>query len=128
MVQKEVADRFTALPNTKSYGSFTVLLNYYYNVRKLFDVDKSSFEPVPKVDSSVIELIKKEDAVVKNVDFFINFVRDCFQYKRKNLKNNLYKYDLKKIDKILSKYGLNIYARAESLTLEIFIILANELC
>jgi len=126
MIQKEVASRFVATPNSKDYGSITVLLNYYYSIKKLFDVSKNSFIPKPKVDSSVIMLEKKE-LVPLDVDFFKTFVRDSFKYKRKNLKNNLSNYDLNRINKILKKYNLDITFRAENLSLEIFIELVNEL-
>ena len=54
-------------------------------------------------------------------------VKDCFKYKRKNLRNNLVGYDLDKVGKVLDKYGLNLNDRAESLSLEIFVEIANEL-
>ena len=56
MVQKEVADRLTSLPSHKTYGYLTLYVNSYYKALKLFNVSKSSFYPVPKVDSSIIKL------------------------------------------------------------------------
>ena len=61
MVQKEVGDRFKAVPNSKDYGSLSVYLNYYYNVKKLMDVSRNIFVPKPNVDSIVVEFVKKEN-------------------------------------------------------------------
>ena len=61
MVQKEVGDRFSAKPKTKEYGSLTVCLNYFYNVYKELDVNRSEFIPVPNVDSVVVSFTKKEN-------------------------------------------------------------------
>ena len=129
MVQKEVADRFVAAVGTRDYGSFSVLLNYYYSINKLFDVSRNCFNPKPNVDSSVVSMnLKKDRPILKNELFFINLVRDSFQFKRKNIKNNLNKYDLVKIDEILKKYGFSINDRAERLELNIFIEISNSLC
>ena len=128
MVQKEVALRYSAKPNTKNYGSLTVILNYYYNIEKMFDVSRKVFVPEPNVDSAVICLTKKEDRLeIKDINFFKKFVRDSFRYKRKNLKNNLKGYDLDVVSKVLSKYKLGLDVRAEALSLDIFVEIINEL-
>ena len=128
MVQKEVADRLVANVGSKDYGSLTVFLNYYYDITKLMDVSRNCFVPSPNVDSSVIVMdLKKDRFFVKNIDLFKNLVRDSFQFKRKNIKNNLKKYDLEVVGSVLSKYGFDLGVRAEELDLEIFLELANEL-
>lgn len=127
MVQNEVADRLAAKPGSKDYGAITVYLNYYFDVQKLFVVNRNSFDPVPNVDSAVIKLAKKEDKHQVNKEFFFNFVKDAFAMKRKNLRNNLKQYDLKLIEPILSKYNLTLQDRAENVSLECFIDIVNEL-
>ena len=128
MMQKEVALRYSAKPGSKEYGSLTVLLNYFYDIKKVFDVSRKSFIPEPNVDSAVICMSKKNNRLnVKNIDFFKRFVRDCFRYKRKNLKNNLKNYDLNKIVNILNKYDMGLDVRAEKLSLEVFVDIVNEL-
>ncbi len=128
MIQKEVANRLVAKPNTTEYGSITVFLNYYYDIKKLFDVSKKHFVPRPKVDSSVIEMKRKKNfQSVKNMELFNNLIRDSFKFKRKTLKNNLYSYNLTKIEKILKKYDLNLSSRAENISLEVFIDICNNL-
>ena len=128
MVQKEVADRLSANPGTRDYGSITVLLKSFYNIKKEFFVSREEFVPKPNVDSEIISLEEKEDKLfIKNKEFFINFVRDCFQYKRKNIKNNLKNYDLDIIRKILKEHEYDLSVRAEQLDVSIFIEMANEL-
>ena len=126
MVQKEVAERFNAKSGDHEYNSLTVFLNYYYDIKKLINVPRNVFVPVPNVDSMVIELSKKQNKIyVKNEELFFKLVRDSFKYKRKTLKNNLIGYDLEKIDKILKENGLSLQVRAETLSLEMFIKIAN---
>ena len=128
MVQKEVADRFAAKPGSKDYGYMTVYLNYYYDVEKLFFVDRKCFDPVPNVDSAVIRFNKKEDKPeLKNEKLFFKLIKDSFHMKRKNIRNNLKTYNLDIIEKTLNKYGLNLQDRAENISLECFIELANNL-
>ena len=128
MVQKEVADRFSAHPKTKDYGSITVFLNYYFDIEKLIFVSRNAFMPKPNVDSEVIALRKKK--VIRktnNEEKFFQLVRDSFKFKRKNIRNNLKNYDLKIVEEVLKKYNKDLTSRAEELELNIFIDLANEL-
>lgn len=128
MVQKEVGDRFKAKHNTKEYNSLSIFLNYHYDIKKLMDVSRNVFMPKPNVDSIVIEFSKKEtNYEVKNEVLFYKLIKDSFVQKRKTLKNNLKNYDLYKIDNILKKYGFDLNVRAEQLSIEIFIDLANNL-
>ena len=126
MVQKEVADRLSSKPGTSEYGYITVYLNYYFDVNKLFNVDKSCFNPAPKVDSAIIQL-KKKDTVKVNEEVFFKLIKDSFKLKRKNLRNNLKEYDLDKIESILNNYNLSLTNRAEELPIEVFIDIANNL-
>ena len=128
MVQKEVGDRFKAIPNTKDYGSLSVYLNYYYNVKKLMDVSRNIFVPIPNVDSIVVEFTKKDNEYkVKNENLFFKLVRDSFKQKRKTLRNNLKSYDLDKISEVLDKYNMDLSIRAEQLPINIFVDIANNL-
>ena len=64
---------------------------------------------------------------MKDQNLFFQIVRDSFQFKRKNLRNNLKKYDLSIISSVLSQYGYDLNVRAEQLSVEIFVELANAL-
>lgn len=127
MVQKEVAERFMAKPNSKKYNSLSVFLQYHFNIEKVCDVSKNCFEPIPKVDSTVIKFKKSNKYKVNNEVVFYKLIKDSFTQKRKNLKNNLKSYDLIKIENILKKINKDLTYRAESLTIEDFILISNEL-
>ena len=128
MVQKEVGDRFSTKSGNKEYGSITVLLNYFYNIKKEFFVSRKQFVPEPNVDSVIISFSEKSDKLPLNdFKFFEKLVRDSFQYKRKTLRNNLKGYDLDKVSKVLEKYGKNLNVRAEALDVEVFVEITNEL-
>lgn len=127
MVQKEVGERFTALPGSKNYGSITVYLNYNYKVEKNFVVSRNCFFPKPNVDSIIISFYKKDKLFVKDEMFFYKLVRDSFKYKRKTIRNNLKNYDLDVIQKVLNKYNFDLSVRAEQLDVSIFCDIANSL-
>lgn len=127
MVQDEVAKRLTSNSGTRDFGAFTVLLDCLYKRDYLFFVSRDAFYPIPNVDSAVIKLIRKENSFIANYNEFKNFIFDCFKFKRKNLRNNLKKYNLEKISIILEKYGLDLNNRAEEVDTNIFIEIFNSL-
>ncbi len=127
MVQKEVGNRFKAKPNTKEYNSLSVYLNYFFDVEKIIDVSRNVFMPKPNVDSIVLSLTKKEKIKVENEEVFFKLVKSSFTQKRKTLKNNLKSYDLEKVEEVLRRHNLDLSVRAESLPLEIFAEISNNL-
>jgi len=127
MVQKEVGNRFAAVPNTKDYSSLSIFLQYNFNIKKLMDVSRNVFIPKPNVDSIIVEFSKKERKQVNNLEKFYSLVKDSFVQKRKTLKNNLKKYDLGKIENVLNKHGLDLNVRAEQLSIDLFIEISNNL-
>ena len=128
MVQKEVGDRFKANVGTKDYNSLSIYLNYYFNVRKLMDISRNIFIPKPNVDSIVVEFTKKENNYnLKNEEIFFKLIRDSFTQKRKTIRNNLKNYDLNKIEEVLKKHNQDLSTRAEQITIETFVEIANNL-
>ena len=128
MVQKEVGDRFKAKPGSKEYNSLSIYLNYYFQVTKLLDVSKNVFLPKPNVDSIVVEFTKKEQRYeVTDEALFFQLVKDSFTQKRKTLRNNLKNYPQDKILEVLKKYGYDLNVRAEQLSIEVFVEIANYL-
>lgn len=128
MVQKEVAERLSAKPGVKNYGAITVLLNYFYNIKLEFIVEKNNFFPVPEVDSAVISLSKKSDLIdLENYKNFESIVYKSFSHKRKNLRNNLRDYDQKKLEEILKKYNYSLNNRAEDIPYFVFIEISNTI-
>lgn len=125
MVQKEVGDRLSAKCGCREYDSITVFLNYYFNIKKLFIVSRNSFVPKPNVDSIVIQFLKKDRLDDVDINHFQDVVTDAFQFKRKNLRNNLKKYDLIKVSDVLGHFGYDLNVRAEQLPLEVFVELSK---
>ena len=128
MVQKEVGDRFKATPGSKEYNSLSIYLNYYFDIKKVMDVSRNVFMPVPNVDSIVVEFNKKDELFyVDNKDLFFKLVRDSFKYKRKTLKNNLKGYNLELVGRVMHNFGYNLSDRAEIIPIRVFVEIANEL-
>lgn len=126
MIQKEVAQRFMAKPCSKDYSSISVFLQYNFDIIKVCDVSKNSFEPIPKVDSMVIKLKRKKKEFVKDEEFFYKLVKDSFKQKRKNLRNNLRSYNLERIEEKLKEINKSLQNRAEELSVSDFIYLSNN--
>lgn len=127
MIQEEVADRISAKEGTRDYGFMSVIVQSKYHVTKEFVVSKKYFTPVPKVDSAVIKLDKRNDFIINDYSFFGKLVGDAFRHKRKNIKNNLSNYNLDMISEILNKYNLSITDRSEQVPVPCFIEIANKL-
>jgi 16S rRNA (adenine1518-N6/adenine1519-N6)-dimethyltransferase len=126
LVQKEVAERFCAKPHTKEYGYFTVFLNYYFEVFKEFDVSRNCFDPIPKVDSTVVHFKRKKNLDVDTKSYF-HFLKQCFANKRKTLHNNLKNYDWSLLLSVLNRYGYSENVRAEEIPENVFLELYQKL-
>jgi 16S rRNA (adenine1518-N6/adenine1519-N6)-dimethyltransferase len=103
LVQKEVAERLTALPGTRDYGYLTVQTRSSSTPELLFTVPAGAFRPPPKVDSAVVRLTPQSDAALAHLDHkvFLDFVGLCFRHKRKTIRNNLLpSYDRELLAKI----------------------------
>ena len=125
MLQKEVVDRIIAKPNSKIYGRLSVMIQIYYNTKKLFDISPDVFVPKPKVFSSYIRLEPKHD-VFRNLTHEANFkkiVNAAFATRRKMLKSSL--KNLLNSD-LLNKLGIKTDDRAENITPETFHNLARH--
>ncbi|MGI6329466.1 MAG: 16S rRNA (adenine(1518)-N(6)/adenine(1519)-N(6))-dimethyltransferase RsmA [Bacilli bacterium] len=128
MVQKEVGERIIAFPKTRNYNSLTIILNYLFEITKVMDVKKDSFQPKPKIDSVVLVFKKRPcKRSVINEEAFFRLVKDAFQFKRKTLLNNLKDYDLNVIKTFLIKNNLNPFVRAEEIPIKLFIEMSNLL-
>ncbi len=127
MIQEEVADRLAAREGTREYGMISAYLGSKYDIKKLFKVSKNCFVPVPNVDSAVISLVKHDKYQIKDMNKYEKLLKDAFQFKRKNLKNNLKKYDLNKIETKLIENGYNLSNRAEDIPVSVFVDIANNL-
>lgn len=90
MFQKEVAQRIAAKEGSKVYGVISVLIQAFFTVEYLFDVQPSCFQPPPKVLSGVIRLLPIQEAIpMKSEKDFFLLVKTAFNQRRKTLRNAL---------------------------------------
>ncbi|MBU1523862.1 MAG: ribosomal RNA small subunit methyltransferase A [Candidatus Omnitrophica bacterium] len=126
--QKEFAQKLTASVSTEHYGFLTCFIKYYAKVESLFNIPSSAFYPVPKVNSSFIKIELYRDSPhskVRNVDYLFKIIRQAFSQRRKKIINSL---SLPKDgDKFLASLGISPNVRAENLSLQEYISLANKL-
>ncbi|MFK5986893.1 MAG: 16S rRNA (adenine(1518)-N(6)/adenine(1519)-N(6))-dimethyltransferase RsmA [Pseudomonadota bacterium] len=128
MLQKEVVDRLAATPGNKSYGRLSIIMQYYFNIEKCFDVPPSAFQPAPKVDSAIVTLVPYSDLntqhgiVLEETRALQDICQLAFGQRRKTLRNNL-----KKVlsSEQITELDIDPSVRAETLTLYDFIKLAN---
>ncbi len=128
MVQKEVAHRLTSLPNSKTYGSITLFVNYYSNTKFCFKVSKNSFYPAPKVDSAIIKLSIKEPLLLENRELFHKMTRQAFNQRRKKLTSSLKTFcDRETLTQFLKELDIDINCRPEQLDLDSFLKIFKKL-
>lgn len=124
MLQKEVVDRMVAAPGSKTYGRLSVMIQYYCSVEALFEVPPESFFPAPKVDSAIVRLIPypQPPYLAKDKSRLDLIVREAFSQRRKTLRNSLKKY---LTEEDFARAGINPELRAENLSVEAYVQLAN---
>ncbi len=121
MVQKEIGDRLGAKVNTKEYNALSIQIQYYFSVKQVMKVSKASFHPQPNVESIVIQLTPKHQTMPYDEKLFFEFVKGCFQFRRKTLVNNLKAMEFENIQEKLEAIGIDVRVRAEALEFEAFL-------
>ena len=135
MMQREVADRISAQPNTKAYGSLSIAVQYYMTAKVAFIVPRTVFVPAPNVDSAILKMVRRDQPAVEVQDekFFFKVSKASFVHRRKTLWNNLTSHFGKseetkaKLTAALEQAELSPSVRGEALTLEDFARLADAL-
>ncbi len=123
MLQKEVAERITANPGSKNYGRLSVLSGWHWDSELAFTVKAKSFNPPPKVDSAVLNLVPKDKPILPiNVNTLSKITHALFSNRRKMLRSGLKK--LGDPDMIASETGIDIAKRPQELTIKEFCIIA----
>ena len=130
MVQKEVADRMNAQPNSKDYGALSVAVQYYCDTEIVAKAPRHMFMPQPNVDSTVIGLHVREEKKynVDNEDIFFKTVKASFGQRRKTLLNSLGGLGFLRKDQIkvaLQEANIDEKRRGETLSIEEFASLSN---
>lgn len=115
MFQREVVDRISAVPGDSNRGFLTVLVEAGFSVERLFDVPPTSFEPKPKVWSSVVRLVPNNSGIGHH-ESFRHLLSAAFAQKRKTIRNNL-RLVLPNAENCLLSAGIDPRRRAETLTL-----------
>lgn len=135
MMQKEVADRISAEPNTKSYGSLSIAVQYYMTAKVAFVVPRTVFVPAPNVDSAILKMTRRKQPLVevKDEDFFFRVSKASFVHRRKTLWNNLTSHFGKseevknKLEQALENAAIKPSIRGEALSISDFARLSDAL-
>lgn len=123
MMQREVAQRIVAVPNSKTYGILSVVAHFYSTPTLLFHVSRHVFYPKPAVDSAVVRFVFNHTLPQVDETLFLNLVKATFGKRRKTLRNSLQYFGLS--DNILTSLPLDLSRRPESLSLGEFLQLTQ---
>ena len=127
MMQKEVAQRLAAKPNTKDYGILAIQTQFYTSPKILFTVPPTAFFPKPKVNSAIVKLdFNKDTSGLKDRELFRQVVRESFGQRRKTMRNSLKKF-FERNDMEFGDVDFDFSRRPESVTIEEFVELANKI-
>lgn len=127
MIQKEVRDRLLADPGSKDYGTLTVFVRAAFRVQAVLKAPAGAFHPPPKVESAVVRLVPRPDAI-EETDAFRRAVRACFEQRRKTLRNGLVAIaGAERADAVLAAASIDGRRRGETLSLEEIAALARAL-
>lgn len=130
MVQKEVAERIASSETSGDYGAISVIVHYLADVEIKRIVNKQMFYPVPKVDSAILQLTKKEGVNLKEYEMLEKVVKSAFSNRRKVMVSNLSKdFHISKemLTNTLAELNINPLARAENLSVNDFVELTNKI-
>lgn len=122
MVQKEVALRFVAKPNTADYSAITLAIEMAGNAQITRNVSRNMFFPSPNVDSAVVRIdIDRTKLDGENAPLLHKLVRSSFAMRRKTLANNLsvaFQIDKQEAGKLIDEAGFSPMVRGEALSLD----------
>tara|TARA_B100000900_G_scaffold378996_1_gene363571 strand:- start:863 stop:1651 length:789 start_codon:yes stop_codon:yes gene_type:complete len=126
MFQKEVADRIISKFNTKDYGRLSILANWRLNVKKIFDVKATSFQPKPKVESSVLFFEPKKNYFrFENPKNLEKITRIFFMHRRKMIKKP-FKQLFNNDENIASQMGIDLNLRPQNLNFDTYYELTKK--
>lgn len=130
LVQKEVADRLSAIAGTKAFGALSVRVQYLADCERICNVPATAFNPPPKVESAVIRLVPRPiTSPANDPKHLASIVKVGFANKRKMLRNNLGNIiDSDRLMATFEQLAINPETRAEQLDTSIWVALSNALC
>lgn len=133
MIQKEVADRLTAIPGEKNSGAITYTVYYYATSEEVLTVPNSSFIPEPEVESEVIKLNLRKEPVIKVADErkFFALIKAAFMQRRKTFLNAIGNSGLnttkEQMEQVLKELDIDTRIRGEALTIDQFAKISEKL-
>ena len=122
MFQKEVAQRIVAAPGSAAYGRLGVLAGWRTEARIAFDLPPQAFTPPPKVTSSVVHILPRENPLPADEKKLARVTEAAFGQRRKMLRQSLKALGG---ERLLIAAGIDGTRRAETLSIEEFVTLAN---
>jgi 16S rRNA (adenine1518-N6/adenine1519-N6)-dimethyltransferase len=120
MLQKEVVDRMAARPQTSDYGRLSVMLQWRYEVEPLLEVPPEAFDPPPRVDSTVVRMLPRQDAAPVDAALFEEMVQVAFSQRRKLLRHTLGRW----LEARGSSVAFDLQRRAEEVPVAEYVALA----
>jgi 16S rRNA (adenine1518-N6/adenine1519-N6)-dimethyltransferase len=128
MTQREAGDRLSAGPGSKAYGHVSVMVEYFGEARVVSSVSRRAFYPIPNVDSVVVRIDRKQEALPEHREWLFAVIRAGFSQRRKTLRNALASVaGVDAAEAAIAETGIGATTRAEELRLEDFLALSQAL-
>ena len=126
MFQKEVAERIIAKVNTKNYSRISILANWKFDIKKIFDVSPECFFPKPKIKSTLLEFVPKKNIVeFKNPKNLENITKIFFNQRRKMIKKNIMRL-FENFNDLSKKVNIKLTDRPQNISVDKFLMLIKE--
>ena len=133
-VQREVSDRLAAAPGSKDYGGLSVIVQAHARLEVIRVLGRKVFFPEPNVDSAIIRIIPSDEVLrrIANYETFAELTRSLFLHRRKKVAGALAlaeRFDIprEQLAAALAKAGIDEAARADQLSVEQIVRLANQI-
>ena len=126
MFQKEVAERIIAKVNTKNYSRISILANWKFNIKKIFDINPECFVPKPKIKSTLLEFVPKKKIIeIQNPKNVENITKIFFSQRRKMIKKNFIRL-FKNFKDLSKKFNIKLTDRPQNISVDKFLMLIKE--
>ena len=126
MFQKEVADRIIAKVNTKNYSRITILANWKFDIKKIFDISPECFFPKPKIKSTLLEFVPKKKIIdIRHPKNLENITKIFFNQKRKMIKRSLINL-FDNFNDVSKKVNIKLTDRPQNISIEKFLLIVKE--
>lgn len=121
MLQKELVDRIAATPGGREYGRLSVMLQWRYEIERLFDVPAAAFDPPPRVRSGVLRMVPLADPPDVDAALLSQIVTVAFSQRRKLLRHTLGRW----LEQVEGAGAFDLRRRAEEVAVAEYVALAQ---